>query len=402
MGLAYIKNILIMKKSKFILFYAGIFLLISCAKNPGGFELTGELENAAGSKLFLLEMTSQDIIPFDSVTVEKNGTFQISGNIDQPRFFVLRENPANQLFLLIHPGEEVSITADLLNLQDTYTVSGSEDSYLVRTLNKHMQKTHSKFDSLSIFYQQNIDNPGIELDSLRAMVRIEFEKVADIQRQFTVDFITRNTSSLASLMAVYQQIDQTNFVLNRPEDFKYFVMVDSVLMSIYPDLDYTKTLNENVAEMLAAINLRDQAESLVGIGAIAPEIDLPNTAGNNVKLSSLRGQYVLLDFWAAWCAPCRHENPYLVRAFEKYQSKGFTIYQVSLDRTREAWLKGIEEDKIGAWHHVSDLLFWNSSVVPLYQIQGIPANFLLDKEGRVIAQDLRGEAIEAKLAEIFN
>lgn len=391
-----------MKHIKSFLILVIIVSLVSCGKNTGNFELKGKFKNAENIQLFLLEMTAHEILPFDTITLDENGKFQLSGKIEQPRFFVLRETPSKQIFLLIHPGEKISLTADLLHFQDTYEVKGSEDSELVKNLNRHMQKTIKQLDSLSVYYQESIGGQEIDIEALRAEVRQEFEKIADIQREFTINFITKHTSSLASLMAVYQQIDPTNFVLNKQEDFKYYVMVDSVLLSIYPDLDYTKVLHENVTEMLSAIEFRDQKSSSLGLGALAPEIELSNPDGKVIKLSSLRGQYVLLDFWAAWCAPCRHENPYLVDVYEKYKSKGFTIYQVSLDRTKEAWLKGIQDDKIGKWHHVSDLLFWNSSVVPLYQIEGIPANFLLDKEGKIIAQNLRGEALGAKLQELFN
>jgi peroxiredoxin len=203
-------------------------------------------------------------------------------------------------------------------------------------------------------------------------------------------------------MALYQQIESQSLLLSEEGDFRYYVLVDSVLGELYPEVDYVKTLRNNVSEMLEALDAQKRRTDPLSDGALAPEIELPNPEGKKVALSSLRGNYVLLDFWAAWCPPCRKENPHLVKVYDKYHDKGFTIYQVSLDRTREAWLKGIEDDKIGQWTHVSDLKFWNSSVVPAYQLQAIPASFLLDREGRIIARNLRGEELEQKLAEIFD
>jgi len=378
------------------------FVALSCGNKSGNIEISGKLENAAGKMIYLLEMGSFDITPMDSVKISDKGQFQFDRKIENPRFLVLRETSANQVVLLVQPGEKITITGDLTNLRNTYRVEGSEDSELVRLLNASMQKTINKLDSLSSYYQANLGGTEEEIESLRAKVRLEFEKIANAQREFTIDFISRNTASLASLMALYQQVDPTTMVLNREEDFKYYILVDSVLMSIYPNLDYAITLNENVRDMKDAIRARDIGISSLSTGAVAPDIELPNPEGKIIKLSDLKGQYVLLDFWAAWCGPCRHENPYLVDAYEKFNNKGFTIYQVSLDRTREAWLKGIEDDKLGKWHHVSDLKFWNSVVVPLYQIEGIPANFLLDKEGRIIARNLRGLALGAKLAEVLD
>ena len=131
-------------------------------------------------------------------------------------------------------------------------------------------------------------------------------------------------------------------------------------------------------------------------GTEAPEISLPTPEGDTIKLSSTRGSVVLLDFWASWCAPCRKENPNLLKLIIMYHKKGFQIYQVSLDKTKEAWIKGIQDDHLEKWIHVSDIKYWNSIVVPLYKIESIPYNFLLDKEGRIIASNLRGEQIADK------
>jgi peroxiredoxin len=138
----------------------------------------------------------------------------------------------------------------------------------------------------------------------------------------------------------------------------------------------------------------------LAIGSPAPEIALPDPDGNVVPLSSLRGKYVLVDFWAKWCGPCRRENPNIVRAYNKYKDKGFTVYGVSLDRTREDWLQGIREDGL-TWTHVSDLKFWQSEAARTYNINAIPFSLLLDPNGIIIAKNLRGEALEKKLSEVF-
>ena len=143
-----------------------------------------------------------------------------------------------------------------------------------------------------------------------------------------------------------------------------------------------------------------KGKSGINIGDTAPEIAFPDPSGKVIPLSSLRGKYVLIDFWASWCGPCRAENPNVVRMYKKYKDKGFEIYGVSLDMSKEQWVQAIQQDGLG-WIHVSDLGYWNSQVVPLYDLTGIPSTVLLDKEGKIIAKELRGESLEAKLEEIF-
>jgi peroxiredoxin len=141
-------------------------------------------------------------------------------------------------------------------------------------------------------------------------------------------------------------------------------------------------------------------ENTPGIGQKAPDISLPNPEGQKVKLSTLKGKVVLIDFWASWCGPCRKENPFVVNVYNKYKDKGFTVFSVSLDNNKDKWLQAIEKDGL-VWNHVSDLKGWNSSAADLYGIRSIPATFLLDKDGTIIGKNLRGAALENALRKVF-
>jgi thiol-disulfide isomerase/thioredoxin len=396
------KEIIVARNIKAFILTMLSFLAFSCTGSDTNYSISGKLENGEGKKLVLYEMGTYSLIPLDSLDIGHDGKFAFQGEIDRARFMSLRESEINHLTLIVFPGENIRINADLKSLQQSASIKGSTESALAIELNRRMHSSILQLDSLSSNYRSKLDEPATDIESLRAMTSDKFDKIAEQQREFTIDFINRNPGSLASLMALYQQIDQNNFVLRQQEDLKYFILVDSILIARYPDLDYTLTLNENVREMITRTGLRNERESFLGPGSVAPEISLPNPDGDIIDLTSLRGKYVLLDFWAAWCPPCREESPWLVDAYNKYSDKGFDIYQVSLDRNREAWLRGISEDKLENWSHVSDLQFWSSVVVPLYRIDGIPANFLLDPGGKIIARNLRGAELEKRLAEIFN
>jgi peroxiredoxin len=218
---------------------------------------------------------------------------------------------------------------------------------------------------------------------------------------YTKTYIDQNLNSLVSLVALYQQVAPGEYILHPEKDLRYFQKVDSSLSFNYPNYEPVKSLHEQVQEMTTVTAPGKEIAPVSGENSEAPEISLPTPEGDTINLSSTRGNIVLLDFWASWCSPCRTENPNLVKAYNLWHRQGFEIYQVSLDKTREEWIKGIKDDHLEKWIHVSDVKYWNSPVVTTYRIESIPANFLLDREGRIIASNLRGEKLQTKLAELF-
>jgi peroxiredoxin len=186
----------------------------------------------------------------------------------------------------------------------------------------------------------------------------------------------------ASLMAI-QALDPDHYS-------EIYKEVDAGLSKKFPNERNVKMFHSVVASMLST-----------AIGQPAPEIALESPEGNEIALSSFKGKVVLIDFWASWCGPCRKEMPNVVKAYAKFKNKGFEIFGVSLDQDKSRWVDAIQKDGI-TWPQVSDLKQWQSSVVRQYNIQGIPYTVLLDREGKILAKNLRGEELEKKLAEVLN
>lgn len=380
-------------------FLIAAIAIAGCKNNT--IEINGKLDGAVNGDLVLLdELGANDLVTVDSVQVAEDGTFKFTRKLESPAFYLIKTNNTNFLTLLLEPGQKVKLVAHRDSLSFPGTLEGSAGSELMVEYNRKLQNTITKLSSLREVYMQNIDSPDLPrvMNNLDSLAQVYLSEI----NTFTKEYIDRNITSLVSLVALYQQVAPGEYILHPENDIRYFKKVDSSLMKSYPAYPPVISLHEQVAQLTAQIEGTPDSSAATASAGTTPDIKLPSPEGDTISLYSTRGSVVLLDFWASWCAPCRNENPNLVRAYSKYASKGFQIFQVSLDKTRDAWVKGIEDDKLGKWIHVSDLKYWNSMVVPLYNIESIPANYLLDKDGKVLAKNLRGERLEQKLAEIFN
>lgn len=381
---------------KILYLFLMLITVYSCT-NAGGFKINGKIKNGADKKIYLIDLASVKQAP-DSTIIDKNNEFQFTVNSTEPKDMILYFSMNNYIRLIVKPGEDVKINADANNLLGTYTVEGSEESGLVRDLNKHLLNNLNRLDSLNIIYRNNQKNP--KLDSIIKNLTQRSNEIFKNERDFLITFINKHKSALASYVALSQKLNQRVPIFDPAKDFKYFESVDSSLTKIYPGIKITQLLHSFVEKTKMRIKDEQANNKRFGIGAIAPNIALPTPKGDTLSLYSLRGKYVLLDFWASWCNPCRIENPNIVADYKKFHSKGFDVFQVSLDRKKDDWIKAIKDDHL-IWHHVSDLKFWRSSAAQLYKIQSIPASYLIDKEGKIIGKNLRGPALEQKLSEIF-
>ena len=368
-----------MKFKKIVIAASAAALLAACqgkestSNETGGFVIEGKIENATGP-VYLAELGEQQMIPRDTAQIAKDGTFKFEGKVDEPTFFRISLNPQNGIMVVLDSGK-IKVNADAKDLNNTVKVEGSEESALFQKLNKLVNENRAKQMEMEQRFNQAMQNGNEE----------EAEKIREeymAMQKETKKFLAQHPSSIVSAFGTASLIDPVN-------DFAFADSMANLYSQNIPNSKYTKMLNERLKP------LRSTA-----IGQTAPDISLPTPDGGTKSLSSLRGKYVLIDFWASWCGPCRVENPNVVRMYNKYKGKGFEIFGVSLDQSRDKWLAAIEKDKL-TWPHVSDLKGWESSAAQLYNVTAIPQTVLVDPQGKIIAKGLRGEALEEKLATLL-
>jgi thiol-disulfide isomerase/thioredoxin len=303
------------------------------------------------------------------VQVKDQGAFYLVNFFDTPK--------PQKVLLILEGGETIDIEADGINEEDgkgNFTLKGDYPNvkYMLElmAISKEMEIKVRKW------------NQEIQIDQKQEKrIQAEFTKAQLASTAKIKALIPLMGSHLVALWA-------TNF-LPAETEMASLVEIANRLEEARPNHPQVRQFVNNLQRLQG-----------VNEGAMAPEIKLATPAGPNLALSSLRGKYVLIDFWASWCGPCRRENPNVVKTYAAYKDKGFEIFGVSLDQDRAAWLKAIETDQL-VWKHVSDLKYWSSAGAQAYQVNSIPQTFLLDREGRIIAKGLRGAALDQYLAQLF-
>jgi peroxiredoxin len=318
----------------------------------------------------------------DTIRLKSDNTFVKKIRLTEPGYYRLNFYGKQSMNLILSKND-LEINVDGNNPQGFFEVKGSPDLDLIRQVQDQLAgfnespeiaKLNQEFTTA---VQQKNDQKVAELQAqYMAMMNKEHDKIALLLEQ--------KSPSLAVINLL-----QAN-TIDKDRYFKTYVAVSEKLKKEWPTYSQSKAFVASVDKM-----------KLTAIGQRAPEIALPNPEGQVIKLSSMRGKYVLVDFWAKWCGPCRQENPNVVRVYNKYKDKGFTVFGVSLDRKKEDWVQAIQDDGL-TWTHVSDLKFWQSEAAKTYNISAIPFSLLLDPDGVIIDKNLRGAALEKRLSEVLS
>jgi len=373
---------------KLIIAATVLFSLVACknGERKSDFELKGNFTNSKGETIYL-EKLGQKPVVVDSTVIDEKGDFAFENYDPKVGFYRLKVTEQNFAMLVLDSADKITVTGNIMDLGNSYKVEGSAETVLFMRYNDLSKKLQLRRDSLTQAFQTMVGVLGLEQlqqsnpelaakrgDSLSKTFEGPYMAIVDGESDRMAKLIKENTNMYASIIAIQALLPEKYFDL--------FIALDKNLMKKFPTSRDVLMFHDLVSKSMALAE-----------GQEAPEINLPDVNGNDLALSSLRGKVVLIDFWASWCKPCRKEMPNVVKAYAKFKDKGFEIYGVSLDQTKEAWLEAIKEDGI-TWPQVSDLKYWECEAARLYNVQGIPFTVLIDKEGKIIAKNLRGEDLE--------
>ena len=341
----------------------------SCEEKPtndGKVLISGTIENAPVGVVILSQFTESRPKVLDTL----QGKFSYEVAVDAPTFYDLNLYGQKSVRLALL-NEDVKVDYNFAN-PESLVIQGSKDTQEMIKIEKLMETYQSKVNALNeAYYKAMGENNTEEIKQIQTdAMALESNQSTEVK-----NVINSMGDSFASLAAIG--------LLNPKNEFQFMDSLVAKLDETYPETKAIIQIKQQLDEMRA-----------LSMGQIAPEIELPTPEGETVKLSDLRGKYVMIDFWAAWCKPCREENPNVVKLYSEYKDKGFEIYGVSLDRTKEAWVDAIAEDGL-TWTQVSDLQYFNSAAAELYQIAAIPATYLIDPDGKIIGKDLRGPSLRA-------
>lgn len=350
---------------------------MACQGPKDKFSIKGSIAGVETGKVYLQKVVNGRPQSIDTAEVQ-DGKFEFTGKMEVPDFRILRLNDQDYFAQFFLDNSNIKVVASKDSLLST-TITGSASQDIFKSYIDEMEKMSKEVAKIQEKYQSAMTN-GNSDEAKKA--EIDYNALVENNKVFTKNFVKEhNTSAVAAYITLLQLSSQIESA-----------ELDSIVNK-FP---------QEISQSEHVIKLKEIADEMrkTAVGVMAPDFTMNDPQGNPIQLSSLRGKVVMIDFWAAWCGPCRRENPNVVKLYQQYHDKGFEILGVSLDQKKEDWVEAIQDDQL-TWLHVSDLQYWQNSAARLYSVSSIPQTFLLDQEGKIIAKGLRSEQLAEKLNELF-
>ena len=362
----------------------GLLVLEGC-KYISGEKVTinGTFTNLPEAKLYIYQLLPASKPLIDSAKTDASGNFKISIPVKKAGFYTLMFNSENEITLVVSPGEVITLTGNGNDMRKTYTVKGSKDSKVYSEYNKFTNANLLKVDSLSRVFAESQSNP--DFARLKQQLDSAYLEIFNHQKEEVTAFVTKHLSSLASLLVISENFGP-NPLLSEKTHPELFLKLDSALFHAYPENSLVNTFHLRMLSFKAEQADIKAHDKILKPGMPAPEITLPNSAGKEVKLSSLQGKLTLVYFWSSWNAVCRQTNMNLTPIYSRYHERGFNIYAVSIDSDTDLWKKAYMLDK-AYWNQVIDTKGIESQYCKTYHVRSIPKLILIGENGKIIAND---------------
>ncbi len=374
---------------KIVLSLGIIIVILACGQNSGGYaingEIGGEIEN--GTKVFLRKVGENNMpVDVDTTTLE-NGKFLFTGKaVKSPemRYIFIDKLPGYAAIILENGDIEIKAEKDSLGMAKLKGAPQNDKfaSYLEKSQEINLRGISIQEDLQQATLTQN--------EAAVTSLTDEMKELQEEYKNLDLDFIKKNPDALISVLLIDRALVSRSLTADE---------VQTLYDALTPEIKES-TAAAHLVEQINAATTREDSEKNTSIGSKAPNFSAPTPTGEQLALKDVMGKVTLVDFWAAWCKPCRAENPNVVNAYKKYHDKGFNIIGVSLDRNADDWKKAIADDGL-VWNQVSHVAYFDDPIARIYGVEAIPAAFLLDADGIIVAKNLRGAQLEEKVAEML-
>jgi thiol-disulfide isomerase/thioredoxin len=384
---------------KRIIFLLTLVIIITGCNHKNQFSVNGVIKDSKTKYIYLNKLDVDTPILIDSAKISRKGSFRFKVKATGPDFYQLGFSTTNFITLLAEPEERINLLFNGKDLFENYSVKGSAGSAKLQVLDLFLAETKRKLDSLSTLYTKASHEPGFDVRG--PLLDAEFKDLVKTQRKNNIVFIINNINSLASIKALYQKINPQTYVLYDQHDLQYLKIVSDSLTRHYPNSKQVQALARDFKKELNQMLFSQIEQISKNLPNTVLDPDLVNIAGKRVSLSSLKGKYVLLTFWSVQSRDCIEENLQLKEFYKLYNKKGFEIYQINLDENEELWRAAVRFDEL-PWINTREDNPKDPKNALLFNVKTLPANYLFDKESKIIASNLHGKELQLKLDQLFN
>jgi thiol-disulfide isomerase/thioredoxin len=384
---------------KRIIYLLALVLIFSGCNDKSKFTINGIIKNSKEKYIYLNKLDVDTPVLIDSAKISRTGSFRLKMKATEADFYQIGFSTSNFITLLAEPGEKINLVFNDKNLFENYSVSGSAGSGKLQTLDLNLANTKRKLDSLSAIYAKASHETGFDVKG--PILEEEFNKLIKAQRKINIEFIINNINSLASIKALYQRLNPDAYVLYDPHDLQYLKIVTDSLTRHYPNSKQVQALARDFEKEMNQMYISQIEQISKNLPQTKLDPDLKNIGGTRIALSSLKGKYVLLTFWSVQSADCIQENLQLKEFYKLYNKKGFEIYQINLDENESDWKKAVSFDEL-PWVSTREDDPKDPKNAIIFNVKSLPANYLFDKESKIIASNIHGRALQLKLEQLFN